>query len=50
MRELDEVESMHVAAGGRDLDPPDGFSFPYALRTLIDELTLRRSSCATASR
>jgi len=29
-----------VVAGGRDLDPPDGFSVPYALRTLIDELTL----------
>jgi lysine 6-dehydrogenase len=29
-----------VIAGGRDLDPPDGFSIPYALRTLIDELTL----------
>ena len=25
---------------GRDLDPPDGFSFPYALQTLLDELTL----------
>jgi lysine 6-dehydrogenase len=35
-----EVERMNVAAGGRDLDPPDGFSVPYALRTLIDELTL----------
>ena len=34
------IDSMHVAAGGRDLDPPDGFSVPYALRTLIDELTL----------
>ena len=29
-----------VAAAGRDLDPPDGFSVPYALRTLIDELTM----------
>jgi lysine 6-dehydrogenase len=29
-----------VVAGGRDLDPPDGFSVPYALRTLIDELTM----------
>ena len=41
MRELDEVESMHVAAGGRDLEPPDGFSPPYAIQTLIDELTLK---------
>ncbi|MGH2989363.1 MAG: saccharopine dehydrogenase family protein [Solirubrobacterales bacterium] len=39
-RELGQVDSMHVAAGGRDLDPPPGLSFPYALRTLIDELTL----------
>lgn len=39
-RELGEVESVHVSAGGRDLDPPHGFSVPYALRTLIDELTL----------
>jgi lysine 6-dehydrogenase len=40
-RELGEVVSMDVSAGGRDLDPPPGFSVPYALRTLIDELTLR---------
>jgi lysine 6-dehydrogenase len=31
---------LDVVAAGRDLDPPDGFSVPYALRTLIDELTL----------
>lgn len=29
-----------VIAAGRDLDPPDGASFPYALQTLVDELTL----------
>jgi saccharopine dehydrogenase-like NADP-dependent oxidoreductase len=29
-----------VIAAGRDLDPPDGPSFPYALRTLVDEMTL----------
>jgi saccharopine dehydrogenase-like NADP-dependent oxidoreductase len=29
-----------VIAAGRDLDPPDGPSFPYAPRTLVDELTL----------
>jgi saccharopine dehydrogenase-like NADP-dependent oxidoreductase len=40
-RELDEVESVHIAAGGRDLEPPVGFSPPYALQTLIDELTLK---------
>lgn len=33
-------ESIHVSAAGRDLDPPPGFSVPYALRTLIDELTM----------
>lgn len=31
---------VHVAAAGRDLDPPQGFSLPYALQTLIDELTM----------
>ncbi len=35
-----EVDSLDVIAGGRDLDPPDGESFPYALRTLLDEVTL----------
>jgi saccharopine dehydrogenase (NAD+, L-lysine-forming) len=29
-----------VVAAGRDLDPPDGASFPYALQTLVDELTM----------
>ena len=33
-------ERIDVYAAGRDLDPPEGFSVPYALRTLIDELTL----------
>jgi saccharopine dehydrogenase (NAD+, L-lysine-forming) len=37
---LGSVERIDVAAGGRDLDPPDGFSVPYALRTILDELTL----------
>jgi saccharopine dehydrogenase-like NADP-dependent oxidoreductase len=45
VRELERtgghVESMHVAAGGRDMEPPDGFSPPYAIQTLIDELTLK---------
>jgi lysine 6-dehydrogenase len=35
------AEAIHVSAAGRDLDPPDGFSIPYALQTLLDELTLR---------
>jgi lysine 6-dehydrogenase len=33
-------ERIDVTAAGRDLDPPEGFSVPYALRTLIDELTM----------
>jgi lysine 6-dehydrogenase len=40
-RDLSRVEALHVSAAGRDLDPPSGFSVPYALVTLIDELTLR---------
>lgn len=40
-RELGEVESIHIAAAGRDLEPPAGFSVPYALQTLIDEITLK---------
>jgi lysine 6-dehydrogenase len=41
VRELGgEVDSIQVAAAGRDLDPPEGFSVPYALETLLDELTL----------
>jgi lysine 6-dehydrogenase len=33
--------SISVLAAGRDLDPPEGLSFPYALRTLMDEITMR---------
>ena len=41
VRELGpEVDAIHVSAAGRDLDPPSGFSVPYALRTILDELTL----------
>jgi saccharopine dehydrogenase-like NADP-dependent oxidoreductase len=32
--------SISVLAAGRDLDPPDGLSFPYAVRTLLDEITM----------
>lgn len=39
-RELARVEALHVSAAGRDLDPPPGFSVPYAVATLIDELTM----------
>jgi saccharopine dehydrogenase (NAD+, L-lysine-forming) len=35
-----EIESVHVAAAGRDPEAPPGLSLPYALRTLLDELTL----------
>jgi lysine 6-dehydrogenase len=35
------IDAIHVFAAGRDLVPPPGFSVPYALRTLLDELTLR---------
>jgi saccharopine dehydrogenase-like NADP-dependent oxidoreductase len=31
---------MDVIAASRDLDPPDGPSFPYAVQTLLDELTM----------
>jgi lysine 6-dehydrogenase len=34
------ADEVRVSAAGRDLDPPDGFAIPYALRTLIDELTM----------
>ena len=37
----EKLDTVHVAAGGRDLAPPDGESFPYALQTLIDELTMQ---------
>jgi saccharopine dehydrogenase (NAD+, L-lysine-forming) len=44
-RELggDRLDSVHVAAASRDLGPRAGdvLVLPYALRTLIDELTLR---------
>ena len=32
--------SISVLAAGRDLDPPEGQSFPYAVRTLLDEITM----------
>ncbi len=33
-------ERIEVIAAGRDLDPPDGPSYPYAPRTLVDEVTM----------
>jgi lysine 6-dehydrogenase len=43
VRELGaEPRELRVSAAGRDLDPPQGGpSFPYALETLIDEITMR---------
>ena len=32
--------SISVLAAARDLDPPGGLSFPYAVRTLLDEITM----------
>ena len=32
--------SISILAAGRDLDPPEGLSFPYALRTLLDEIMM----------
>lgn len=34
------VDAIHVSAAGRDLAPPDGPSAPYALQTLVDEVTM----------
>jgi lysine 6-dehydrogenase len=39
--ELDEVDSIDIIAGGRDFKPQGPFSPPYALQTLIDEVTLK---------
>jgi saccharopine dehydrogenase (NAD+, L-lysine-forming) len=34
-------ERLDVMAAGRDTNPPQGPSYPYAIQTLIDELTMR---------
>lgn len=39
-RELDEVHVVRCASAGLDTDPPPGFSTPYAVQTLMDELTV----------
>jgi saccharopine dehydrogenase (NAD+, L-lysine-forming) len=36
-----EPQRVDVLAAGRDMDPPPGPSYPYALQTLVDELTMR---------
>jgi saccharopine dehydrogenase-like NADP-dependent oxidoreductase len=33
-------DRIDVLAAGRDLDPPNGTSYPYSPRTLVDELTM----------
>jgi lysine 6-dehydrogenase len=33
--------ALEVSAAGRDLHPPASFSVPYALQTIVDELTMR---------
>lgn len=38
--ELDRVDAIDIAAAGRDPRPLGSFSPPYALQTLLDELTL----------
>ncbi|MGH2905837.1 MAG: saccharopine dehydrogenase family protein [Solirubrobacterales bacterium] len=35
-----DTDRIDVTAGGRDLAPPAGFAPPYAVQTLLDELTL----------
>ena len=35
------ADRVDVLAGGRDMNPPDGPSYPYAVQTLVDELTMR---------
>ncbi|MDX6669852.1 MAG: hypothetical protein QOI91_215 [Solirubrobacteraceae bacterium] len=39
-RELDRVDAVRCASAGLDADPPPGLSTPYALATLMDELTV----------
>ena len=42
VRELGgRAERVDVIAAGRDLDPPEGPSYPYAVQTLVDELTMK---------
>jgi saccharopine dehydrogenase (NAD+, L-lysine-forming) len=36
-----DPERVDVLAAGRDMNPPGGPSYPYALQTLVDELTMR---------
>ena len=48
-RSSTSVASVRCASAGLDEDPPPGLSLPYALDTLLDELTVRAGGrCATA--
>src|SRR5437763_12095340 len=38
--ELDRVTRVRCASAGFDADPPAGLAAPYAIRTLLDELTV----------
>ncbi|HEV7459737.1 MAG TPA: saccharopine dehydrogenase NADP-binding domain-containing protein [Solirubrobacteraceae bacterium] len=39
-RELDRVARVRCASAGFDADPPPGLAAPYAIQTLLDELTV----------
>jgi lysine 6-dehydrogenase len=39
-RELDRVTRVRCASAGVDADPPRGLAAPYAIQTLLDELTM----------
>ena len=39
--ELDDVHAIRTASAGMDETPPEGLSTPYALATLLDEVTLK---------
>ena len=39
-RDLQRADEVRCASAGLDEDPPPGLSFPYALATLIDEVTV----------
>jgi saccharopine dehydrogenase-like NADP-dependent oxidoreductase len=39
--QLAEVDSIQISAASRDQHPPAAFSIPYALQTLLDELTMK---------
>lgn len=44
-RHFDQIDRVRCSSAGRDLDPPDGLSVPYALATLIDEIVRQPMIC-----